>query len=44
MQIRIDFELWAYVVLALGVSLSINLIVLLKYVGKKYPHFLYKED
>lgn len=42
MQVLIDLELYIYILLGFGVSLSINVVALLIYVGKKYPHFLYK--
>lgn len=44
MKIVIDYELWAYVVVALGLSLMINTILLIRFIGKRYPRLLFKED
>jgi len=44
MLISIDLGLYSLVCIALGLSLSINAIFIILRVGKKYPHFIYKED
>jgi hypothetical protein len=44
MQIVIDLEIWFYVCVALADSLLINAVMLIKYLGKKFPHLIYKED
>lgn len=42
MQIVIDLEIWFYVCVALADSLLINAVMLIKYLGKKYPNLIYK--
>ena len=39
-----DIILYELVSLALILSLSINVILLLMWLGKKFPHLMYKED
>lgn len=38
----VDYSLYALVVLALGLSLSINVIALFVWLGKKLPNLFYK--
>ena len=44
MTITIDLTLWELTVLALFLSLSINGLVAILYLGNKKPHLIYKED
>lgn len=44
MLIEIDIYLFELVVLALFISLCINGLLLFMWIGKKFPHLLYKED
>ena len=44
MEIEIDVYLFELVVLALFLSLSINALLLIMWLGKKYPRLIYKED
>lgn len=40
---EVDYTLYSLVVCALTLSLSINAICLIKYLGKRFPEFMYKE-
>lgn len=40
----VDYTLYALVVCALGLSLMINMICFFKFLGRKFPELMYKED
>lgn len=42
--IMVDYTLYALVCCALLLSLAINLISLFKFISRKYPNLLYKEN
>lgn len=44
MVIEISLSLWALTVTALFISLLINALAFILYLGKKRPHLIYKEN
>lgn len=40
----VDFYIYALVCIALALSLMINVIVFILWLGRKYPNLIYKED